>query len=76
MAYLIELGCPPNGVVLDPFLGSGTTMLASLKLHRSCIGIEIDPEICQIAKARLFPKTKILGGIQYEFQIFKEGDLE
>ena len=70
MAYLIELGCPPNGVVLDPFLGPGTTMLASLKLHRSCIGIEIDPETCQIAKARIFPKDKILGGIKYEFQVF------
>ena len=42
MMYLVELGCRERGVVLDPFVGSGTTMLASKLLMRSCIGIEIE----------------------------------
>ena len=53
MAYLIELGCPPNGIVLDPYVGSGTTCIASKLLGRKYIGIEIDPEYVEIAKARL-----------------------
>jgi len=53
MAYLIELGCPPGGVVLDPFLGSGTTCVAAKKLNRRYIGIEIDPEIYRIAQFRV-----------------------
>jgi len=40
-------------VVLDPFLGSGTTSLACKKLNRNFIGIEISPEYCKIAKERL-----------------------
>jgi len=53
MMYLIELGCPEDGVVLDPFLGSGTTAVACKMLKRSCIGIEINPEYCEIAEKRL-----------------------
>jgi len=41
------------GVVLDPFMGSGTTGLAALKLNRNFIGIEINPEYIKIAKKRL-----------------------
>jgi len=39
--------------ILDPFLGSGSTMLASLELNRSCIGIEINPEFIEVCKNRL-----------------------
>ena len=53
MAYLVQLGCPPDGVVLDPFLGSGSTMVACVQLRKSCIGIEIDAEACNIAKHRV-----------------------
>lgn len=53
MAYLIELGCPPNGVVLDPFVGSGTTCIAAKQLMRKFIGIEVDPEYHALAKARV-----------------------
>ena len=35
--------------VIDPFGGTGTTMLAAMKAHRNSIGVEIDPEYCQIA---------------------------
>jgi len=62
MAYLIELGCPPNGIVLDPFVGSGTTCMAAKMLGRKYIGIEIVPEYVEIARARVsaVPLTKRL----------------
>jgi len=53
MAYLIELGCPRGGVVLDPFVGSGTTCIAAKQLRRRYIGIEIDPETHRIAVKRV-----------------------
>jgi len=53
MAYLIELGCPPDGVVIDPFLGSGTTCIAAKRLNRKYIGIEIDPEYHKISMNRV-----------------------
>ena len=43
------------GVVLDPFMGSGTTGLVALKFARSFIGIEIKPEYVELAKRRLGP---------------------
>ncbi len=39
-------------VILDPFLGSGTTARASLDLNRKCIGIEIEEKYCEIAAKR------------------------
>jgi len=42
-----------DGIILDPFLGSGTTAVAAKQLHRRFIGIEISPKYCDIAKQRL-----------------------
>lgn len=53
MSYLITLGSRPGDVVLDPFLGSGTTALAAKILKRNYIGIEREKEYCEIAKARI-----------------------
>jgi len=53
MAFLITLGCPPKGIIVDPFLGSGTTCIAAKKLRRKWIGIEIDAEYAEIAEARI-----------------------
>ena len=39
--------------VLDPFCGTGTTMLAALKTGRNSIGVDIDPEYCRMALHRL-----------------------
>jgi len=50
---LIKVSSDVGDVVLDPFLGGGTTMLASLNLKRSCIGIEIDLKYIEISKKRL-----------------------
>jgi len=54
MEYLLTLLSTPNGgVILDPFAGSGTTLLAARNLGRPCIGIELDAHHCEIAKARM-----------------------
>lgn len=53
MSYLITLGSRPGDVVLDPFLGSGTTALAAKQLGRKYIGIEREQEYVDIAEARL-----------------------
>ena len=42
-----------NSLILDPFVGSGTTCISAKKLNRNFIGIEISPEYCKIANQRL-----------------------
>lgn len=49
----ILAGCPIDGVVMDPFFGSGTTGLTALKHGRNFIGIELNPKYIKIAKKRL-----------------------
>lgn len=49
----ILAGCPKGGIVLDPFLGSGTTAIVAEKLGRECIGIELNAENVKIAIQRL-----------------------
>ena len=51
--FCIKAGSPENGIVLDPFAGSGTTMLVAKQLGRSAIGIEISPEYAELIKKRL-----------------------
>jgi site-specific DNA-methyltransferase (adenine-specific) len=50
---LIESSCPKSGVILDPFMGSGTTGVAAVKLGRKFIGIEIEPKYFEIACRRI-----------------------
>lgn len=49
----ILAGCPVGGIVLDPFLGSGTTAAAAKHLSRRYIGIELNPDYCTLAKQRI-----------------------
>ena len=53
MAYLCRLVTPPNGTVLDPFMGSGTTGVAALNCGRKFIGIERDDAYFEIAQRRI-----------------------
>ena len=59
----LSCGCPPGGVVLDPFVGSGTTILSALHRDSSSIGIELNPEYCSVIKERI---TSEFGGTSSE----------
>jgi DNA modification methylase len=53
MAYLCRLITPPNGTILDPFTGSGSTGVAALREGFKFIGIELNPEYAEIARKRI-----------------------
>jgi len=56
---LVQMFSFVGDIVLDPFSGTGTTMLASMKNNRNSIGIEIDSEYCQMALKRLSKETSL-----------------
>jgi DNA modification methylase len=64
MRYLCRLITPPNGIVLDPFMGSGSTGKGAILEGFDFIGMELDPEYVEIAKAR----------IEYAQKEFKENE--
>jgi len=51
--YLVTLVTPPDGVCLDPFMGSGTTAIACINTGRNFIGFELDKHYCEIANERI-----------------------
>ena len=60
MEYLITLIAPPkDGVLLDPFCGSGSTIIAAHSLGLKAIEIEMNPEYAEIANARLGVERKV-----------------
>lgn len=55
----IKAGCPENGIVLDPFMGAGTTAVVARKLNRNYIGFELNPDYVKIAENRLIKEVGI-----------------
>lgn len=51
---MIKSGCPENGVVLDPFMGAGTTAVTARKLNRNYIGYDLNPDYVKMANDRLY----------------------
>lgn len=60
MAYLVRLVTPPGGLVLDPFMGSGSTGKAAMREGFRFIGCEMSPEYLEIARARIESALKVL----------------
>ena len=59
MSEQVQVVCGANqrgGVVLDPFMGSGTTAIVAKSLDRDFVGIEINPAYIEIAERRLVEK--------------------
>lgn len=75
IAKLILASCPPDGLVFDPFLGSGTTSVVAKKLGRQYLGVEMNEEYCLWAEKRLMladDNPRIQG---YENGVFKERNM-
>jgi site-specific DNA-methyltransferase (adenine-specific) len=53
MAALVRLACPPGGLVLDPFVGAGSTLVAARRAGRRSIGMEVEERFCRTAARRL-----------------------
>lgn len=53
----IRAGCPEQGIVLDPFIGSGTTAVVAQRLGRNYAGIDLNPFYCEIARGRLYQQA-------------------
>lgn len=57
MAYPIQNSCMSNCIVLDPFLGSGSTLIACEETGRICYGVELDEKFCGVIVKRYLEKT-------------------
>lgn len=53
MEFWMGQACPVGGLVIDPFAGSGVTLLAALRMRRRAIGVEVDPVHYEAAAVRL-----------------------
>ena len=70
MAYPIKNSTMTNGVVLDPFLGSGSTLIACMQTDRVCRGIELDPKFVDVIVKRAIAEA---GGDYSDVYVIRDG---
>lgn len=58
----ILAGCPEGGLVLDPFIGSGTTAMVARQLGRRAVGIDLNEEYLEMAVRRIGAQMALIGG--------------
>lgn len=58
----IKAGCPEGGLILDPFMGAGTTAMVARKLNRNYVGFELNPEYIKIAQNRIHNELGMFSG--------------
>lgn len=63
MAYPIQNSCMSNCIVLDPFLGSGSTLIACEETNRICYGIELDEKFADVIVRRYIEKAGSSDGV-------------
>ena len=67
---LVQMFSFTGDTVLDPFCGTGTTMLAALKHGRNSLGVELDPAYCQLAASRLLNEnTNLFGNARLQIEL-------
>ena len=72
MSYPLKNSTMTNGIVLDPFLGSGSTLIACAETERVCRGIELDPKFVDVI-VRRFAKWCEENGVSEEIYVIREG---
>lgn len=75
-AWFIKLFTKLGDVVLDPFVGSGTTAFSALQLGRHFVGIDVNPEYVQLANQRVFEKQiklPVIGERKAKYTVSKNG---
>lgn len=63
MRWLVRLVTPPGGLVVDPFCGSGSTLIAAREEGHTFVGIDLSPEYCRIAQARVEGAEVVVAGL-------------
>jgi site-specific DNA-methyltransferase (adenine-specific) len=64
---MVLASCPKDGLVFDPFMGSGTTAVSAKRNGRNYVGFELNPMYCQIAEERL--KTPVIATLNLSYDV-------